>query len=230
MTRLAGHTAQHLALAGSVQAHVQAIFVVAFMYIKNYNAHMNTNPSHSFVQLRGAMLTLAAWLETPLAHTVGQIDANDGAHRLRSLCSAGLRNLAGHAEEFDQLIARPNAFATHFSATVAMLARTAAGAEDAAAPPAAPSDAQLADAAFMLVEDMAALFRERSLRAPETPVPSAEEALLAHFEHCGEWHPADGATVTDWYYVRLPALVLAQLLRRTEAAARAASAACPPGS
>lgn len=191
---------------------------------------MNTTPPPSFVHLRGAMLTLAAWLETPLPPAVGQVDANDAAHRLRSLCSAGLRSLADHADEYDQLIARPNAFATHFAATVAMLARTASLAEGRAESPSAPSDAQLADAAFMLVEDMAALFRERSLRAPETPVPSAEEALLAHFENCGEWQPADGATVTDWYYVRLPALVLAQLLRRTEAAARAASATCPPGS
>lgn len=191
---------------------------------------MNATPSQSFAQLRGAMLTLATWLDTPPSSPAGQLEANDGSQRLRALCSAGLRNLADSADEYDRLIARPNAFATHFAATAAMLAHTAANTESGVQSPAAPPDAQLADAAFMLVEDMAALFRERSLRAPEAPVPPAEEALLAHFENCGEWQPADGATITDWYYVRLPALVLSQLLRRTEAAARAARVTCPPGS
>lgn len=199
---------------------------------------MNTQPQHSFAQLHSAMLTLAAWLETPPSRPTGSVDANDRQQRLRLLCSAGLRSLAAHADEYDQLITKPNTFATHFAATVALLAHTAvhapvhapAPAEVGMASPPVPSDAQLADAAFMLVEDMAALFRERSLRDPESPVPPAEEALLAHFESCGEWQPADGSLVTDWYYVRLPALVLAQLLRRTKAAARAANATCPPGS
>ncbi|WP_190244580.1 hypothetical protein [Nitratidesulfovibrio sp. SRB-5] len=141
-----------------------------------------------------------------------------GPHGLRLLCAAGLRCLAANAKQYDRLIVRPNAFAAHFAATVAMLAPTAALAN----PSGTPADGQLDDAAFMLVEDMAALFRERSLRAPEDAPHEDEQALLDHFERCGEWLPADGTTVTDWYYVRLPALVLAQLLRRAEAASRAA--------
>lgn len=154
---------------------------------------------------------------------------------LHALCARGLRNIADHAEEFDKLIARPNPFAAHFAATVAMLAPTAARLS-AAAPPhsgesgvgktgpgiaSSPSgqypvsyDALLADSAFMLLEDMATFFRERSLRAPDVPLRQAEAALLAHFEQCGEWLPADGTQVADWYYVRLPALVLTQLLRK----------------
>lgn len=186
---------------------------------------MNTTPAHSFVRLRDAMLTLAAWLDSSPCES-GQATGATGAtgpHALRALCSIGLRSLAANAEQYDRLIVRPNAFAAHFAATVAMLASTAAHAN----PPAGPADGQLDDAAFMLVEDMAALFRERSLRAPEDAPHDAEQALLDHFERSGEWLPADGTTITDWYYVRLPALVLAQLLRRAEAAARAA---CPPGS
>lgn len=186
---------------------------------------MNTTPAHSFVRLRDAMLALAAWLDSSPCES-GQATGATGAtgpHALRALCAAGLRSLASNAEQYDRLIVRPNAFAAHFAATVAMLASTAAQ----ATPPAGPADGQLDDAAFMLVEDMAALFRERSLRAPEDAPHDAEQALLDHFERSGEWLPADGTTITDWYYVRLPALVLAQLLRRAEAAARAA---CPPGS
>ncbi len=201
---------------------------------------MNTPPAHSFVRLRDAMLALAAWLNTPPSKPGQATSATTetgatgtpgtsgsagpiGPHLLRPLCAAGLRCLAANAEQYDRLIVRPNAFAAHFTATVAMLAPTAALAN----PPATPADGQLDDAAFMLVEDMAALFRERSLRAPEDRPNEAEQALLDHFERCGEWLPADGTTITDWYYVRLPALVLAQLLRRAEAAARAD---CPPGS
>ncbi|EGY26493.1 hypothetical protein DA2_1229 [Desulfovibrio sp. A2] len=189
---------------------------------------MNTPAAHSFVRLVPAMRALAAWLDAP-ATVAGRKPggSGDAAATLRRLCADGLRCLADNADEYDRLIARPNAFAAHFAATVAMLAPAAAsfaatGAhpDDGSAP--APSAAMLDDATFMLVEDMAALFRERSLRAPEDAPRHAEEALLAHFEHGGEWVPADGTTVTDWYYVRLPALVLAQLLRRAESAARAA--------
>lgn len=186
---------------------------------------MKNAPAHSFVRLREAMLALAAWLDTPPCKPgqAATAPATDVAHALRPLCAAGLRCLAENAEQYDRLIVRPNAFAAHFAATVAMLAPTAA-----LAPPAtAPAGGQIDDAAFMLVEDMAALFRERSLRAPEDAPRAAERALLDHFERCGEWLPADGTIITDWYYVRLPALVLAQLLRRAEAATRTA---CPPGS
>uniref|UniRef100_B8DK79 Uncharacterized protein n=1 Tax=Nitratidesulfovibrio vulgaris (strain DSM 19637 / Miyazaki F) TaxID=883 RepID=B8DK79_NITV9 len=200
---------------------------------------MNTPPAHSFVRLRDAMLALAAWLDSlpeptaPHAFEPDRASRPTGAsgtfaatepagpaepHGLRLLCAAGLRCLAANAKQYDLLIVRPNAFAAHFAATVAMLAPTAALAN----PSGTPADGQLDDAAFMLVEDMAALFRERSLRAPEDAPHEAEQALLDHFERCGEWLPADGTTVTDWYYVRLPALVLAQLLRRAEAASRVA--------
>lgn len=175
---------------------------------------MNTPAAHSFVRLVPAMRALAAWLDAP-ATVAGRKPggSGDAAATLRRLCADGLRCLADNADEYDRLIARPNAFAAHFAAT-------GAHPDDGSAP--APSAAMLDDATFMLVEDMAALFRERSLRAPEDAPRHAEEALLAHFEHGGEWVPADGTTVTDWYYVRLPALVLAQLLRRAESAARAA--------
>lgn len=188
---------------------------------------MSIPPAHSFVRLRDVMLALAAWLDTPpckpgQAATAPLTPAATGHHALRPLCAAGLRCLADNAEQYDQLIVRPNAFAAHFAATVAMLAPTAALASSSAT----PADGQLDDATFMLVEDMAALFRERSLRAPEDAPRAAEQALLDHFERSGEWLPADGTIITDWYYVRLPALVLAQLLRRAEAATRAV---CPPG-
>ncbi|NHZ45491.1 hypothetical protein FVW27_02210 [Desulfovibrio sp. XJ01] len=186
---------------------------------------MNALSTLSFVRLRDAMLALATWLDSP-SFEPGQSTLAPVAtapHVLRSLCAAGLRCLAANAEQYDRLIVRPNAFAAHFAVTVAMLAPTAALAN----PPAASAHEQLDDAAFMLVEDMAALFRERSLRAPEDAPHEPEQALLAHFERCGEWLPADGTTITDWYYVRLPALVLAQLLRRTEAATRAS---CLPDS
>ncbi len=166
---------------------------------------MKTPSTHSFVRLRDAMRALAAWLDVPAS---GQSPGASAPEALRALCAAGLRCLADNAEEYDRLIDRPNAF----------------GAEQ---PAAGPSGERLDDTAFMLVEDMAALFRERILREPEAPPRDVEQALLAHFERCGEWLPADGTTVTDWYYVRLPALVLAQLLRRAEAATRAAR---PPGS
>lgn len=191
---------------------------------------MKTPSTHSFVRLRDAMRALAAWLDVPAS---GQSPGASAPEALRALCAAGLRCLADNAEEYDRLIDRPNAFAAHFAATVAMLAPTAARAgtpaprtAGAEQPAAGPSGERLDDTAFMLVEDMAALFRERSLREPEAPPRDVEQALLAHFERCGEWLPADGTTVTDWYYVRLPALVLAQLLRRAEAATRAAR---PPG-
>lgn len=184
---------------------------------------MNTFAPHSFSGLHDAMRAVAVWLDGPAPHA-GQTPGTADHHSLRALCADGLRCIAAHAGEYDRLIARPNVFVTHFAASVAALAPTAALAATPSGHDARTMEDQLDDAAFMLVEDMAALFRERSLRAPEALRYDAEQALLDHFEQSGEWLPADGTTITDWYYVRLPALVLTQLLRRAEAA----RGSCPP--
>ncbi|MBL3581851.1 hypothetical protein [Oleidesulfovibrio alaskensis] len=64
---------------------------------------------------------------------------------------------------------------------------------------------------FALLETLTLFCRERVLRRPDMPESSMEAALFSYFVHSGEWTFADGTLVTDWFYVRLPVMVLFDL-------------------
>lgn len=57
-----------------------------------------------------------------------------------------------------------------------------------------------ADALFSLFECLAVLVRLRMQAHPAIPADSAEENLLFHFEHSGEWLPDDPTLVSQWYW------------------------------
>ena len=67
------------------------------------------------------------------------------------------------------------------------------------------SDVQAAS--FALVELMALVMRETSLRAGTVPT-QAEAALLRYFEESGNWDPHDSTLVSDYYYRKIPMALL----------------------
>lgn len=66
------------------------------------------------------------------------------------------------------------------------------------------------DAVFCLFEDLALLVRAHSLRPSVVTTSTPLVALLDAFESSGEWHPEDGTLVSEWYWLRLPAMRLAR--------------------
>lgn len=65
------------------------------------------------------------------------------------------------------------------------------------------------DALFALFEDMALLARAHAVSCPTSVVPEALAALMSAFEADGEWCPADATLISEWYWLRLPAIGLA---------------------
>lgn len=65
------------------------------------------------------------------------------------------------------------------------------------------------DALFALFEDMALLARAHAVSCPTSVVPAALAAVMAAFEADGEWCPADATLISEWYWLRLPAIGLA---------------------
>ncbi|MFV0421709.1 hypothetical protein [Oleidesulfovibrio sp.] len=64
---------------------------------------------------------------------------------------------------------------------------------------------------FGLLETLILFCREKVLRRPDLPESAMESALFAYFAHSGEWEFSDGTLLVDWFYVRMPALVLSHL-------------------
>lgn len=61
----------------------------------------------------------------------------------------------------------------------------------------------ICELAFQLVEDLAVLMREKTLR--KGGVHSlCEQRLMQYFESCGAWSCDDGTLVSEYYYLRLP--------------------------
>lgn len=125
---------------------------------------------------------------------------------LRLLVVGGLDCLARNARIFDETVNIPTPFTEHFS-------RTIEAAENENKRPKRHLEDPGA-VAFDLLEDMATFFRERTLKQGCTPLESAEKDVLECFETSGEWFPADGTMVSDWYYVQIPARVFQYLLKQ----------------
>jgi len=60
------------------------------------------------------------------------------------------------------------------------------------------------DKAFGLMECLAIIARESTLRQKlETALP-AQADVMRYFEACGHWTPGDGTLVTEFYYSHIP--------------------------
>lgn len=63
---------------------------------------------------------------------------------------------------------------------------------------------QLGDLGFALLECLAVIFRERSLRGVEDDPEPLAVNLLSYFEGCGHWPADDTTLVSLFYYTLLP--------------------------
>lgn len=60
------------------------------------------------------------------------------------------------------------------------------------------------DKAFGLMECLAVIVRESSLRQKSEQTLPAQINVMRYFEGCGHWTPGDGTLVTEYYYSRIP--------------------------
>ncbi|WCB47409.1 hypothetical protein [Nitratidesulfovibrio vulgaris] len=68
------------------------------------------------------------------------------------------------------------------------------------------------EALFALFEDMALLARAHAVSCRPEMIPEPLAAVMTAFEADGEWHPNDGTLVSEWYWLRLPAIGMASRL------------------
>ena len=60
------------------------------------------------------------------------------------------------------------------------------------------------DKAFGIMECLAVLSRESTLREENRSALPVQKDLMRYFEGCGHWTPGDGTLVTEYYYSRIP--------------------------
>jgi len=60
------------------------------------------------------------------------------------------------------------------------------------------------DMAFELIECLALISRESTLKQKTRPALPAQTDVMRYFEGCGHWTPGDGTLVTEYYYSRIP--------------------------
>lgn len=165
-----------------------------------------------------ACRTAAEWLEqittgdSSLAGLLPKIPSaalsEESAHEgeIRGITARGLKCLAHNAPAFDETVLVPSPFTEHFERVIGLFGgreeRLAQFSQDPGA------------IAFTILEDLSVFFRERLLKQGCVPLETAESNVLKWFETCGEWSPADGTLVSDWYYVQVPARVFQYLLKQ----------------
>lgn len=66
--------------------------------------------------------------------------------------------------------------------------------------------------AFQMIEAIAVVIREASLRESTQQPHAVQEAVMRYFEESGHWHPGDGSLVSDYYYNRIPIGVMHSLI------------------
>lgn len=105
-----------------------------------------------------------------------------------NLCHLALETILSRINEYDAIDCLPHEILEHTIEVIHLLPEPIA--------------------IFSLFEDLSLINRAYSLLADE-PSPNALKILQA-FENMGEWTPGDGTIVSDWYWLRLPAIVLSQ--------------------
>ena len=101
------------------------------------------------------------------------------------LCGDGLHELRANAENYDACILASAFFRDELFRHLA---------EDV-------TD----DVVFALIEDMAVLMREKTLRCSEAA--PGEKKILEYFERSGNWEIGDGTLVSMFYHVYVPSVI-----------------------
>lgn len=102
------------------------------------------------------------------------------------LCSMAMDTILAHTEDYDTTGYVPPHVQEH---TIQMLKQI-------------PDP----DAIFGLMEDLALITRGHTLFTHKSSAKEAE--VLQTFENTGEWQLGDGTIISDWYWLRLPALAM----------------------
>lgn len=106
------------------------------------------------------------------------------------LCLWSAAEVVAQRELYDDAVVSESPFSSQFRSTL--------------------QEALLTREYFAMLETLILFCREKVLRRPELQESAMESALFSYFLHSGEWTFADGTLLVDWYYVRLPTLVLAR--------------------
>ena len=120
-------------------------------------------------------------------------------------CSAGLRAILSCLDEYDNRVLATGIFYDSLICNIKELAEGISRYGENARP-CAIEMAQ--DYAFLLVEDMALLVREKYLREGCDTQTSEERILIDYFETRGHWRFGDQTLVTEFYYIGLPIAVI----------------------
>lgn len=102
------------------------------------------------------------------------------------LCSMAMDTILAHLEAYDKTGYVPSHVQEH---TIQML-----------------HEIPDPDAIFGLMEDLALITRGHTLFAHKSSAKELE--FLQAFESTGEWQSGDGTLISDWYWLRLPALAM----------------------
>lgn len=135
-----------------------------------------------------------------LEEAIGKVKGS-GHEKCLAICIDGLKSMLTCLHEYDNTIIKARLFCDSLSRNAMSLNETASdcrkygwdGGVDG-----------ICDLAFELVEDLAVLMREKSLRRGDEFSSPGEQRLMQYFETCGSWFWGDATLVTEYYYMHLP--------------------------
>lgn len=118
-----------------------------------------------------------------------------------AICIDGLKSMLTCLHDYDNTIIKARLFCDSLCRNVRSLNETAADCHKYGWDGGVEG---ICDLTFQLVEDLAVLMREKSLRHGGAFSSPGEQQLMQYFETCGSWFWGDATLVTEYYYMHLP--------------------------
>ncbi|MDR2891549.1 MAG: hypothetical protein LBV80_00450 [Deltaproteobacteria bacterium] len=130
-----------------------------------------------------------------------------GANRF-SVCARGLSEILTSLDDYDKNVVIAHKFADSLAANAEAITQEMIFHEGE---PTDEAMGHLYELAFQMVEDLAVIVREKTMRsAVEVPSPG-ELDVMDYFERRGFWFLGDDTLVTEYYYTGLPIALIPQI-------------------
>ncbi len=138
-----------------------------------------------------------------IAHT-----RETGANRF-SICAQGLSAILTSLKDYDKNVVITHRFADSLAANAEAMVRELVFYEGELI---IEPMGRLDELAFQMVEELAVIVREKTMRSGIEEYSAGERNVMDYFERRGFWFLGDETLVTEYYYTGLPIALIRQIV------------------
>ena len=155
--------------------------------------------------------SMAPLLEQCRGHLAIIADARGSSENRFTVCARALYEILACLADYDKNVVIARKFAEQLAADAEALLRVLAVREGEPGPDIA---GLLDELAFQMVEELAVIVREKTMRSEDEKARPGEAAVMDYFERRGFWFLGDQTLVTEYYYTGLPIALMRHIFTK----------------